>query len=100
MSKNSIALAFAGFGVLSHPDDWHFSDYLDAHFPAMVQKIKDSNCEEVADRVIAELQDLIAVSSAPEAQQLIAWLQGLRVLRDEGDLRSLIERPGVDRGFV
>lgn len=100
MSKNEIAEAFENFGVLSHPDDWFCSDFLDAHYPAMVTKIKESNCVEVADRLLAELQDQIAASSSDEAQRLIDWLQGLRGLRDDGDLRSGSERPGMNRGFV
>lgn len=78
MSKNEIAAAFEGFGVLSDPDDWENSDFLEAHYPAMVEKIIASNCLETADNLLAEVQDLIAVSSAPEAQKLLDWLQGLR----------------------
>ena len=78
MSKNEIAASFADFGVLSEADDWENSDYLEANFPTMVQKIVDSNCLETADNLLAELQDLIAVSTAPEAQRLLDWLQGLR----------------------
>ncbi len=81
MGKNSIALAFEGFGVSSHQDDWFCSDYLDAHFPAAVQAIVNSNCSETADRLLAELQDQIAASSLDERQRLIDWLQGLRALR-------------------
>ena len=100
MSKNSIALAFQSFGCLSHGEDWFCADFLDAHFPAAVQAIKNSNCSETAERLLCELQDQIAASSSGEAQRLIDWLQALRELRDDGDLRSVSERPGMNRGFV
>ena len=99
MGKNSIAQAFEDFGVLSHPDDWYFSDCLEATYPAMVAKIKASNCTEVADRLLAELQDQVTASDSEEKEHLLDWLQGLRELRD-GDLRSGSERPGMNRGFV
>jgi len=100
MGKNSISAAFSTFGPHSHPQDWYMSDWIKMHYPEMYEKIINSNCLESADRLLAELQDLVAVSSSDEAQVVIDWLQGLRGLRDDGDLRSLTERPGMNRGFV
>ncbi len=97
MSKNEIAAAFENFGVLSEADDWENSDFLEAHYPVMVQKIIASNCLESADNIIGELQALIAVSSAPEAQRLLDRHQGWRVRTETA---SESQRPGMNRGFV
>ncbi len=100
MEKNSIALAFENFGIGSHPQEWYLSDWLKAYYPEMFENIINSNCSEYAEKLIEQLQNQIATSSSDEAQVVIDWLQGLRGLRDDGDLRSGSERPGMNRGFV
>jgi len=100
IQKNSIALAFDGFGVLSHTEDWFCSDYLDANYPAMVEKIKNSNCQEVAERLIVDLINQIAMSASGEKERVLSWLEGLRQIKEDRDLRTLSERPSLNRGFV
>lgn len=100
MQKNSIALAFSSFGIGSHPEEWYLSDYLKAHYPDTVQRIINSNCTETADRLLVDLMNQIAAGSSKEAQSLIDWLQGLRQLHNGDDLRSVSERPSMNRSFV
>ncbi len=97
---NGIALAFDDFGVGSSGEDWFCSDYLKAYHLELYEKVQKSNCEEVAERLLADLMVQVSSDDSEHKEKVLAWIEGLRELKNATDLRTISERPNLERGKV
>ena len=99
-NKNSIAQAFDDFGIGDHREDWYCADHLRAYHPELYEKIQQSNCEEIAERLIVELMEQVSSRDSEHTQRVLDWLGSLRELRNAPELQSPSERPLMNRGEV